>query len=431
MDKQTLSNYGWIVIAVLVLSVMIALATPFGEYIKAGVESTTAGLFETSEKAMNVVGMSAKETSKWQDRKWVAFGTSLTATNNTGAPDGTPTGKYTPYLTELSGMNLTNRGVSGGSISGHILYYIHYYKKDYKDADLITIEGSVNDWVGNGVPLGTVGDTVPYVKNVHQDVVDFITSLGGSESGTFAGACYQTFKIAKENAPNSVIVFLTDNTGRRVPSTGGNCSRDILNGLGLSQQDYIDTAIAVAESMGITVIDAGAKSMINEEHPEYLIDHIHHTELGGQKYAEAIWSELKNITPPPLKTKPEIYTGNYFDKNASDIENGGIYVSSGSWLANASFFESGYIKIPVETELYLFGVPDATHFNFYDIDTKERVRGLNNGVVSGNNFINFGFYNSFVEELGYTKDYIYVRFGAKTSYIDDIVITVNSDGSIS
>ncbi len=64
MDKNTLSNYGWIVIAVLVLSVMIALATPFGEYIKAGVESTTAGLFDTSEKALNVVGMSAKEQPK-------------------------------------------------------------------------------------------------------------------------------------------------------------------------------------------------------------------------------------------------------------------------------------------------------------------------------------------------------------------------------
>ncbi len=59
MDKQTLSNYGWIVIAVLVLAVMIALATPFGNYVKAGVESTTAGLFDTSEKALNVVGMSA------------------------------------------------------------------------------------------------------------------------------------------------------------------------------------------------------------------------------------------------------------------------------------------------------------------------------------------------------------------------------------
>ena len=57
MDKNTLSNYGWIVIAVLVLSVMIALATPFGEYIKAGVESTTAGLFETQQSALEAAGI--------------------------------------------------------------------------------------------------------------------------------------------------------------------------------------------------------------------------------------------------------------------------------------------------------------------------------------------------------------------------------------
>ena len=40
MDKNTLSNYGWIVIAVLVLSVMIALATPFGSYIEQGIKNT-------------------------------------------------------------------------------------------------------------------------------------------------------------------------------------------------------------------------------------------------------------------------------------------------------------------------------------------------------------------------------------------------------
>ncbi len=53
MDKNTLSNYGWIVIAVLVLSVMIALATPFGQYIEQGVRATTEGLFSTSQNAMN------------------------------------------------------------------------------------------------------------------------------------------------------------------------------------------------------------------------------------------------------------------------------------------------------------------------------------------------------------------------------------------
>ncbi len=55
MDKSTLSNYGWIVIAVLVLAVMIALATPFGTYIKSGVESTTQGLFDTQQSAMNTI----------------------------------------------------------------------------------------------------------------------------------------------------------------------------------------------------------------------------------------------------------------------------------------------------------------------------------------------------------------------------------------
>ena len=55
MDKNILSNYGWIVVMILCLSVLIALATPFGGYIKAGVENTLDGLFETQESALDVV----------------------------------------------------------------------------------------------------------------------------------------------------------------------------------------------------------------------------------------------------------------------------------------------------------------------------------------------------------------------------------------
>ena len=53
MDKETLSNYGWVVICVLVLVVMIALATPFGNYIAQAVKNTTQGLFGASQKALN------------------------------------------------------------------------------------------------------------------------------------------------------------------------------------------------------------------------------------------------------------------------------------------------------------------------------------------------------------------------------------------
>ena len=52
MDKQTLSNYGWIVICVLVLSVMIALATPFGTFVSNAVQNTTEGLSQTEQNAM-------------------------------------------------------------------------------------------------------------------------------------------------------------------------------------------------------------------------------------------------------------------------------------------------------------------------------------------------------------------------------------------
>ena len=50
MDKETLSNYGWIVICVMVLAVMIALATPLGNFVSEAVQSTTKGFFDVNRK---------------------------------------------------------------------------------------------------------------------------------------------------------------------------------------------------------------------------------------------------------------------------------------------------------------------------------------------------------------------------------------------
>ena len=57
MDKETLSNYGWIVICVLVLAVMIALATPFGRFIEQAVQNTAQGLFDVNQNALDVAGI--------------------------------------------------------------------------------------------------------------------------------------------------------------------------------------------------------------------------------------------------------------------------------------------------------------------------------------------------------------------------------------
>ena len=102
MDKSTLSNYGWVVIAVLVLSVMIALATPFGTYIKQGVETTTQGLFDVQQKAMGVAGLVV------DDQKFDVPG--MNNGSNVGETPSTPiiitfTINGTQYNAE-SGMNL-------------------------------------------------------------------------------------------------------------------------------------------------------------------------------------------------------------------------------------------------------------------------------------------------------------------------------------
>ena len=53
MDKHTLSNYGWLVILTLVLSVMIAFATPFGEYVQTGAQSISDAIISANNDAVN------------------------------------------------------------------------------------------------------------------------------------------------------------------------------------------------------------------------------------------------------------------------------------------------------------------------------------------------------------------------------------------
>lgn len=251
----------------------------------------------------------AQLPSAWQDKLWVCFGTSLTDNWSPNAHIGDtdePTGKYPPYLQIMGKFKpfpdphplqpdvtkSNNLGIAGGRISGHILYYIRYYLHDNPNgigianaAELITIEGSVNDYAA-GVPLGTVGDTVPYTNGLLPD---------SSSSGTFAGACYCAFKEAIQYAPKATVVFLTDSTGKSSGENNYDWHRK--NGLNLMQIDYINMAKAVAAYVGIPVIDCGQDSMINAANPDYLADWIHHSYLGGYQYAKAIWDKLKNIHP--------------------------------------------------------------------------------------------------------------------------------------
>lgn len=55
MDRETLSNYGWIVICVLILAVMIALAPVFAEAIKEAVANAYTALIDKGSEAISYI----------------------------------------------------------------------------------------------------------------------------------------------------------------------------------------------------------------------------------------------------------------------------------------------------------------------------------------------------------------------------------------
>ena len=237
--------------------------------------------------------------TKWMGKQWFAFGTSITDTSYTNAETGTPTGKYVPYLVEKSGLIVHNKGIAGGTIgkggihggSASILNKI--LSTDVSEADLITIEGFVNDFAC-AVDLGELGDT------------GGTDAIENTEKISICGALYRAIKHCLETAPKATIILLTESTGKEYTLTGSTSPVSYcfarLNSIGKLQKDYNDAIIEMGKFMGVRVIDAGSKSQINCFNPEYIVDQIHHTELGGEQYATVIWDELKNISPKVVES---------------------------------------------------------------------------------------------------------------------------------
>ena len=71
MDKETLSNYGWIIVVALVGVIMLTMATPLGNYIFANIKSTAIEEFDDSslgqdEPSNDVVGMENKKDIQFE-----------------------------------------------------------------------------------------------------------------------------------------------------------------------------------------------------------------------------------------------------------------------------------------------------------------------------------------------------------------------------
>ena len=134
----------------------------------------------------------------WKGKKWVAFGDSLTdATINA-------TKKYYKYIEEKSGITVAVLGVGGNGYYKSADNGTAYYQRMANcpsDADIITIFGSVNDWVAlsqGTIQVGTASDTL--------------------ENGTYAGYINKCIDVAIEKAPYAQIALVTPTDYHGLPS---------------------------------------------------------------------------------------------------------------------------------------------------------------------------------------------------------------------
>lgn len=137
MDKETLSNYGWIVICVLVLAVMIALATPFGDFVADAVKSTTQGLFDVNQNALNAAGVPGLTVN---DQSFDGAGSNSTTTIDHNGPT-IPEGAYYGKMNMETG-NVTWYAEMPTTVSVYDIYaygdYIYLY---YDTWNVILAEG--------------------------------------------------------------------------------------------------------------------------------------------------------------------------------------------------------------------------------------------------------------------------------------------------
>lgn len=216
---------------------------------------------------------------QWKGKTWMAFGTSITDNTYIDTNTGQITGKYSEYLEKLSGMKQINKGIAGGTIatggtyhaSGNILRKIK--ETDFTGVDLVTLEGFVNDFAC-AVPIGEIGDTT------------------GQDS--MIGAIYDAVTYIQSNS-SARVILITEHTGMANSQVDYTFLRK--NSIGLLQKDYNDAIKTVGVLCDVPVIDAGSKAQINQFHPEYFMDHLHHSYLGGKQFARTIWEELKTIYP--------------------------------------------------------------------------------------------------------------------------------------
>lgn len=206
-----------------------------------------------------------KVKNHWEGKKWYAYGTSLTSASQ---------GKYVPYVAELSGLDVVNKGIGGGGIISNtrVKDAVMNTTDGKLEADLITLEVGAND---ASAPLGEPWDNT---------------------ADTFLGSLTQCINYLLQNT-NARIVVMSSPIGRYTTSGG---STEITP----DRYKYLERWQGIRDvciKCGVHYIGLADESgmgwarLNNNMDIDYNTDNIHHTDIGGYNLAVYMWSKLKDI----------------------------------------------------------------------------------------------------------------------------------------
>lgn len=207
----------------------------------------------------------AEAGDQWKNKSWYAYGTSITNIDQEG--------RYALYLADMSGLILTNKGISGGGI-GNLGAYSQGQNYDAicnttdgkLNADLITLEVGAND-IADGVNLGSVYD---------------------SGRSTLAGCLNDCIRYLQTYTDAQIVVFSSPAIATERPSES--------NSMAYEWAKMVEEICHINRVHYLNVdCGMGWAKLVSTKGSLYIVDHGHHTDLGGYIYAENIWYQLKNI----------------------------------------------------------------------------------------------------------------------------------------
>lgn len=229
--------------------------------------STGATKFQGIEQQIFSLLTTAGSTQPLAGKKWGAVGTSQTAF-----------GFYTAVLAILSGMTLTNVGVSGTTFSSGGTNGVSGINTQVAglptDSEIVTVEGLINDHYYDA-PLG---------------------SLTSTTLATFYGALYAVWVAIRTRCPDARIVYVmgTAGAGSGINAAGRNANSP--NGIGLYVRDYQNAMRAFCENWNLLLSAVGQEAGINESNGDALLsDGLHYNADGGEVVGRFINTDLETM----------------------------------------------------------------------------------------------------------------------------------------